>query len=163
MKPKLLFAFIILSYGLHLKAQNIEYQTTLQKSRPIFFMENKGQLEDENEQALPDIKYYGQQGGVNIYCKPGMLSFVFIRNETDQNISEATGTSTCFQDAHSKSLFRHGAGGFDATPSPSKITTARIDLVLIGSNQNALVIPSDQQKYYENFLTTEATAGQAGD
>ncbi len=51
------------------------------------FVENKGQL------GSSDIKYYGHQGGVYLYCKPGMLSFVFTKaesKETDQ-ISEATG------------------------------------------------------------------------
>ena len=165
MKPKLLFAFIIFSYIQHLPAQNMAYQTTLQKSRPFLFMENKGQLADENGQALPDIKYYGHQGGVNVYCKPGMVSFVFIKTETNQNISEATGMETnypLFQDNPSKRLSVLGAGEFDATPSPSKISTSRIDLVLIGSNKKPLVIPSDKQEYSENFYTNQGTSQNAG-
>src|SRR6185503_9040736 len=50
------------------------------------FTENKGQV------SSSDIKYYGHQGGVYLYCKPGMLSFVFTKAEkAPEKISEATG------------------------------------------------------------------------
>jgi len=49
------------------------------------FVENKGQL------TSSDIKYYGHQGGVYLYCKPGMLSFVLTKVEKEsEQISEAT-------------------------------------------------------------------------
>src|ERR1700679_1435449 len=56
------------------------------------FVENKGQLVDENGNDLPEIKYYGHQGGIYLYCKPGMISFIFTKTEkkTDEQISKAT-------------------------------------------------------------------------
>ena len=41
------------------------------------FVENKGQLADRN------IKFYGRQGSVNLYCRPGKVSFVFSKVEKD--------------------------------------------------------------------------------
>jgi gliding motility-associated-like protein len=112
------------------------------------FVENKGQLADQEGNILSDIKYYGHQGGVNLYCRPGIISFVFTKNETDNiQISESSGTIGF-------PLIK-GAGGFDAMkhkPSQSsKLTTQRTDLILLNSNPNAQIIAADKQEYYENF------------
>ena len=114
------------------------------------FVENKGQLPAPNPRqrgTAPNniVKYYGHQGGVYLYCKPGEISFVFtwVEKENGENISEATGT-----------LSPAGGGrgwGNGGIPKPSKISSNRVDLVLIGSNPNSEIIASDQQEYYENF------------
>jgi hypothetical protein len=111
------------------------------------FVENKGQIatpnpaKGENGYDLhPEIKYYGHQGGVYLYCKPGMLSFVFTKVEKEpEQISEATGKIIA-DPLNSKFNTQH-----------STFSSERADLVLIGSNQNAQIIASDQQEYYENF------------
>jgi len=112
-------------------------------------MENKGQLKDEKNNILNDISYYGRQGGVNVYCKPTMISFVFTKLETtkDSNSEKATG-----------SLSPAGGGrGWKnpkEAPHPSKITTARLDLLFLNANPKAQILPTDQQEYYENYYTT---------
>jgi len=104
------------------------------------FVENKGQLADDKGQLQPEIKYYGRQGGVSLYCKPGMLSFLFTKVEkAPENISEASGLPVASGHGHT------------VTQQPSTVSTSRTDLILIGSNPNAQVIASDQQEYYENF------------
>ena len=127
------------------------------------FVENKGQIATPNPTKgengydfHPEIKYYGHQGGVYLYCKPGMLSFVFTKTENaPEQISEATGTS------NGESTLSPAGGGFLAggkngtgwksTHKPFTISTSRTDLVLLNSNPNAEIIASDQQEYYENF------------
>src|ERR1039458_8787642 len=115
------------------------------------FVENKGQLTDEKGNQLSDIKYYSHDGGAHLYCRPGMISFVFTKVEYDnnQNISEATGIPE-----RDESPFTKGAGGFDPLKrkptQPTKITTSRIDLILLNSNPNAEIRGTDQQAYYEN-------------
>ena len=113
------------------------------------FVENKGQLVDDNGNSLSDIKYYGRQGGVNLYCKPGMISFVFTRVEKEpEQISEATSQPSGIP-------LPKGAGGFGREKNqPSRITTSRADLVLLNSNPSAQILASDQQEYYENYYTT---------
>jgi len=108
------------------------------------FVENKGQV------SASKIKFYGHQGGVYLYCKPGMISFVFTKSEGKKGgqISEAT------------NLPVSNVGVQDIEPlhwkqqQPSNITTSRVDLVLINSNPAAQILASDQQEYYENYYLT---------
>jgi len=126
------------------------------------FVENKGQLASFNK----DIKYYGHQGGVNVYCKPGMISFVFTKTEKKNNdqVSEATGMAAPYPlkgghspnaigRAKSTALVPTYSGG-DLGVKPDKITLARADLILLNSNPSAEIIASDRQEYYENYYTT---------
>jgi len=116
------------------------------------FVENRGQI------VSSDIKYYGHQGGVYLYCKPGMISFVFTKVEpknTDQ-ISEATSQpveTQCLGLYHASATGSlHGRDAFNASLQ-KQISTSRADLVLIGSNPSAQIIASDKQEYYENYYT----------
>ncbi len=113
------------------------------KTHQACFVENKGQL------AASDIKYYSHQGGANVYCQPGKISFVFMKPEANQDhISEATSLPSGFP-------LPKGAGGFGQEKvQPSNLTTNRADLVLLNSNPSAQILPSAQQEYYENYYTT---------
>ncbi len=147
----MLFLFLaVLFTTIKTQAQTAKNFATKQ---PFLFEENKGQLRNESGNVLSDIKYYGKDGGVYVYCKTGMLSFVFTKTENEPSqISEATGLPS-----GNYSPFSKGAGGFNPKhqiPQPSKISTSRMDLVLIGSNPNSKITPTDQQEYYENFYTT---------
>jgi len=103
------------------------------------FCENKGQLKDENNKPLNDISFYGNQGGVNIYCKPGMISFVFIKTEKNCSVSKPIKQTKFSHNIETKS---------------SKIYTERLELQLLNSNLNAEIIPTDLQPFYENYYTT---------
>ncbi len=108
------------------------------------FVENKGQL------TSSEIKYYGHQGGVYLYCRAGKISFVFTKTEKEsEQISEATGTT------NGESVLSPARGGRGwvkgEISKPSKITTNRADLILINANHSAEIIASDEQEYYENF------------
>ena len=107
------------------------------------FVENNGQL------TSSQIKYYGHQGGVYLYYKPGVISFVFTKVEKEsEQISEATSRPSGFS-------LEKGAGGFDPTKcQTSKSTTSCADLILLNSNPSAQILASDQQEYYENYYTT---------
>jgi len=155
-----IFAFIAFAWNIAHAAKPVTAKNFINHS-DWNFVENKGQLADENGNILKDIKYYGHQGGVNIYCKPGEISFVFTKNENTQNaISEATGMGM-------ESPFTKGAGGFGQLKheisQPSKTTISRTDLILLNSNPSAHILATDQQEYYENFYTTPNKSGQAGD
>ena len=136
------------------------------------FVENKGQIKSPESDptysggGLAGVKYYGRQGGVNIYCKPGMISFVFTKQEgkDDDAISEATGMPAPYPLKGGRSLSAIGRtkstalvptySGGDLGAGLGKIITNRADLVLLNSNPSAEIIASDQQEYYENFYTT---------
>ena len=106
------------------------------------FVENKGQLN------TPEIKYYGHQGGAHLYCKPGMISFVFTKMEKEPDqISEATGSG----------IVSPSGGGrgriFSESERGHKTTSSYADLILLNSNPIAKILASDQQEYYENYYT----------
>jgi hypothetical protein len=118
------------------------------------FVENKGQISDENGVKLTDIKYYGHQGNVYIYCRPDKISFVFTKIENEKQVSEATGESPSDRLAHRHALMMQaGEGG-------GKATYCRTDLVLQNSNQKAEITGTDQQEYYENYYS--ANTGENG-
>jgi len=155
MKTLRLFVLIALLCNSHsLKASNPTKVQQFINNKDWNFVENKGQLADQNRNLQSEIKYYGHQGGVYLYCKTGMLSFVFTKTDNiPDHISEATGIS------ESESMLSPAGGGRGwknpkETAKPSTISTSRTDLVLLNSNPNAEIIASDKQEYYENFYTT---------
>lgn len=119
--------------------------TQLLNHRDWNFIENKGQLADENGKFLSDIKFYGHSlcnggGSIDLYCKPGGLSFVFTKTRDNAGyVSEAT----------AKPVFLPGAGN----SIESKVTACRADMILVGANKDAQVIALDQKPYYENFYS----------
>ncbi len=142
---RFLFIYILswITFPFVIYARHIPTQTKLFADEDWNFVENRGQLKQNN-----DVKYYGHQGSVYLYCKPGLISFVFAKVEDDQNVSEATGQPTRFP-------FPNRAEGFDMRKHvPSKIITSRADLILLNSNLSAPIFASNQQKYYENYYTT---------
>jgi len=138
------FAFLIfiLFWSEIISAEAPSFQSRVNINHTSLFVENRGQLKDENGNLLPDIKYYSHDGGTHIYCRPGKLSFVFTKVENrDNQISEATGTSVRFP-------LPKGAGGFG---EKKIILTNRLDLILLNSNHFSQITATDQQEYYENF------------
>ena len=111
------------------------------------FGENKGQLNNT------DIKYYGIQGGVNIYCKPGKISFAFKKAENDEKVSEATGESIFTSSPKEKLSPAGGGKGWKNDISANNIQISYADLILIGSNPNSEITASDEQEYVENYYT----------
>jgi len=117
------------------------------------FVENKGQLDDNQ------IRYYGHQGNIYLYCKPEKISFVLYKEEKESDqISEATGQQVSnigVQNSEPlcwKQPFESQHSQLSTLRSP--ISATRTDLVLLNSNPNAHIIATDQQEYYENYYTT---------
>src|SRR6185437_5046413 len=166
MKPNKLFLLAISLFQLQIlfaKAPGPKV-TQFMNNKDWNFVENKGQLPPDPLKG-ENIKYYGHQGGVYLYCKPGMISFVFTKaeKENNDNISEATGQPTPYPLKGEHSLNAIGrAKSMALVPTYSggdlgvgrKISTSRTDLVLINSNPNAEIVASDKQEYYENYYTT---------
>ncbi len=145
---QLLIAFNSFASNPSNPSSSVQAKELMHQSKALLFEENKGQLIDANHKTISDVKYYGHSNGVYLYCKPGMISFVFTKPEskTSDQVSEATGSGTV-------SPFGGGRGR-NSLPQPSKISTSRMDLILINANPSVTITASDQQEYYENFYTT---------
>jgi len=110
-----------------------------QKNTDWSFVENNGQLK------AGDIKYYTHNKGVEVYCRPGKISFVFTVPDCDHSkICEATGRPAQIDQQGTEA----------ENPLVSGLISNRFDLVLFHSNQAASIEGSSQQLYYENFYTT---------
>jgi len=138
------------------------------------FVENKGQLAPslkgdgftptlkgvdglgplQGDKGLSEVKYYSHSGGAQIYCRPGKISFVFTKEESEnkENISEATGNPISDVGVQNfEPLHRKLPGNSKFNTHNSKFTINRLDLLLLNSNPNAQITAADQQAYYENF------------
>jgi gliding motility-associated-like protein len=116
------------------------------------FIENKGQLiapiyqkATKESDIAQVVKFYSHSGRVQIYCSPGMISFVINKDQEVSKISEATGLITGLS-----SLGNIERLGIE-TCTQKKNAAIQIDLELINANPNSIILPSDEQNYYENF------------
>ena len=148
MKTKLKIQFFTLAVLLHIAnttlAQSVKATPNLLNHKDWGFIENKGQLADENGKPLPDIKYYGRQGGVAVYCKSGMLSFVFTQRSA--KALEANNT--------------WGKPGQKGELKKDTITAARMELAFIGANLQAPLMAEGRQEATTNYFT--ANTGEKG-
>jgi len=118
------------------------------------FVENKGQLFDENHKVVKNVKYYSHEGNINLYCKSGMISFVFKKIENEARaVSEATATFSGFPLTKPDRMAGPGRGA-EGFGEKKICMTSRMDLLLINANPNAAIIATDQQPYYENYYNT---------
>jgi len=119
------------------------------------FVENKGQL------ASSDIKYYGRQGGVSLFCKIGMISFVFTKvDKGSELISKTTNQQSRLPLRKPVRICSSDEGRFCRQKNQSsEISTNHVNLILVGSNPKAQIIPSDSQDYYENYYTAKEPEG----
>jgi PKD repeat protein len=117
-------------------AQNQSAQPFELHPKEWAFVENKGQLADEKGRLLPDVLYYGHDGGVYVYCRPGKISFVFTKTEISQRSKKADFKSVL--------------------ADTSKVYATRADLVLSHANPNASIQAKDQQANFENFYNAHS-------
>lgn len=125
------------------KGQNKYTAQNLMANTQWSFEENKGQLADENGNVLKDIKYYGKDKGVSLYCGNGKLSFVFLKVEKQEEVSEATGLPALRQAQDDNVRL--------SLSKPETVTASRMDLVLINANPNAFYSAENQQEFYKNY------------
>jgi len=141
-----LIAAFLLFFGRALFAGNPQTAHQFINHKDWSFVENKGQLTDQDGKFISRVVYYSHEGGANIYCQPGKISFVFTKTENlPTQISEATGAVVGFP-------LPKGAGGFGE--KNIKTTTNRVDLILLHSNPATQITATDKQEYYENFYTS---------
>ncbi len=115
------------------------------------FVENKGQLADANGQSHADIKYYSHDGGPEIYCRPGMISFVF-KKFVDANGQDVDPIQ--MPQNPQNALERRRWMEDMVSNGKLKTVTSRTDMVLENADLSALITGQDQQAYYENYYTS---------
>lgn len=120
------------------KAENLPAQSLL-------FIENKGQITDQNGNLRPDIDAKLQTPGVTVFIGSGQVHYQWTKI-TELPQSEAPETTTDI------------IPGFERKPKqPKPIETSiyRMDMILEGANINAPLQWQDADNYYETYYTSQ--------
>lgn len=125
--------FISLVFGQQ-KVQN------LNRNQEWSFEENKGQLLTETGKPANDIKYYGKQGGVGIFCAKGKIYFNLQLPKKKQQFSEATGI-------------------IPKNNEDAEMQFITMEMEFSGANNDAEIIANDEQIFYKNYYLPHVQEG----
>ncbi|MCX6283351.1 MAG: T9SS type A sorting domain-containing protein [Bacteroidetes bacterium] len=107
----------------------------------LFFIENKGQIIDQNYEPNPAVKYLFNGPGMNIQLRQGGFSY---------DVYNITSTET----SGTLQKFLPEIPGEERKPVSTMISFHRIDINLVGSNQACNMTASDPSADYLNYYTT---------
>ena len=153
----LAFCFFSQFYNLHAQVK-VSNPKQLINDKDWNFVENIGQLaapdtlKDNAIDLHSDIKYYSHNSGPDIYCRPGMISFVFSKIINNADGTDADLFQQPLPQQNKLDLRRHWED--EITNKKIKTISSRADLVLLNANLNAQVTGVDEQAYYENYYTS---------
>jgi hypothetical protein len=102
----------------------------------LVFLENRGQVLDENGRARPDILFMAKAGGVKVFVDAQGLSYQF-----EKGVELAVDSSR----------IPKGMPDYLQPPVPMKIEVCRVGMRLVGSNPAPAVRMEEATPYYENF------------
>ncbi len=100
------------------------------------FIQNKGQVKDQNGKARPDVLYIFSEENFNLVLKSDGFSYELFRYDEEQSISEATGLPTVSNDYDMPEI---------------KVTVQRSDAFYIGGSSTVEVVAEGESLDYFNF------------
>ena len=142
---------LLLSLPFLSNAQNNESFIKPVRKNVFRFIENKGQIIDQNNQPNPSVLYLLNTPGMNVQFKRGGFSYdLYTMSNNDQSIlnDERNLNSLPYQ----ASSIQHPA--YAAQFPESDILYHRIDFNLIGFNPDYEIITSEPSADYMNYYTT---------
>ena len=126
-----------------------QMQTNRFASRALSFVENKGQVTDQQGNHRQDIDYVLRSKGLSIFIGKGSMSYQFYK--TDKKINPLS---------FKKHLFPTQECVEDTTPA--KYEMYRLDMSLEGADIHAKLVPDEQTGYHENYHTVALNSGTGG-
>lgn len=124
---------------------NISNIARLQKHADLVFIENKGQIVDQNNNNRNDIDFKLAGNGINVFIGKVQLHYQFIKRvESNKPIVASQ---------ENDNVKRGVSKPFDSY---------RMDVSLVGANENADVITEEPQEYYENYYLPQCWNNGAG-
>src|SRR4029078_4070418 len=108
------------------------------------FEENRGQLADPYGKLLPEVKYYGHDHGINLYCQNDRLSFVFTRVNHSQKKKQK-------EKEWEKNLPDNPDGYRDREPDSTTVDAARMEMQFVGANPNPQITTEEKIDFYTNY------------
>ena len=134
-------AVLLLSIPDDLSAKNALNNST----NKLYFLENKGQVTDQNGKPRTDIQFVLPSSGMTLFIGNGTLHYQFMK--LTQN-----GLAECLKNSNinSPEYFDEKLNKMAALSS-AEIQTYRMDVQLVGANPDAEMVVDEKQAYYENY------------
>jgi hypothetical protein len=138
----ILFVALILQNPIKVNAQTLKDSEYKQVKTPQGFIENKGQIIDQNNKPNPDVKYLLSMPGLNVQLKANSFSYdAYVVEHNEKKAKESTELP------------------IPILPEPEDITFRyhRIDIEFIGANASPQLIAEEAGSDYMNYYTTGTT------
>ena len=115
----------------------------------LYFVENKGQLHDQNGKARSDIAFYASTNNFSIFVGSGQVHYQL--KTAERPAKDCGGKFSC-----SKSANPQYRGAIIPTDLDDQYATSRVDVSLRNSDPNAKVIYSECKAYSEHYYLSGA-------
>jgi hypothetical protein len=129
--PICLILFLVSFSRLHAQSRN------LSSGGSLYFIENKGQVKDQDLAPRNDIQYVLHAAGITVFIGNGQLHYQFIQGAgTRGNILKVPADlpANMVPDLHAPFF-----------------NVCRMDVALLNTNQDVQVTATEEQQYYENY------------
>ncbi len=136
MKKYISFLFLVWVVAFNAKASNINKPVAAQYG----FIQNKGQIIDQNNQLIPHVLYLYNGNGLRVQLRKGGFSYEVIH-------TVKTPKTTIDKEPSGK--FASAADSFDISHE-----VHRVDINFKGGNKNAVLKPYEAASDYINYYTT---------
>lgn len=140
---------------IHSSGEDIKQTQNFHQQKSSLFLENKGQIIDQNHKQRKDIDFKLEANGMVMFVDNGELHYQWFKQ---QDVSSANIPLTPFQGGTPTSPLEGGRrrqGDVHATP----VEIYRLEVELIGANKNAELITEHQQDYTENYYLPQCPDG----
>ena len=109
------------------------------------FIENKGQIIDQNGKPNTSVLFIGSSANLNLQLKKNSFSYEVKSSRKYQNVNSVLKSTALIKHRKQESM------------DSVVLSTHRIDIELIGANVNPEIIAEDKSSNYLNYYTSETT------
>jgi len=121
-----------------------------QQTAPVLFLENKGQMIDDQGAQVPQVLFKATANGIDFYLTNRGLTYVFYKVDGEDHAPAAL-TEPSETDANNA-----------PEPPLPKIAKFRLDMELVGANLNAEVVKENATGFFANYYLAHCPQGITG-
>ncbi|BDS11570.1 DUF7948 domain-containing protein [Aureispira anguillae] len=115
------------------------------EEKPTFFEENKGQIQNHNNHAAPNVRYHYQKGALQLFMLPKGIAYQFSKVHYPKGYQQ-----------NSKNLTPTERKEQERLRDQIRLETYRMDMELVGANPNATIMTEGKSQDYINYYNKEA-------
>jgi hypothetical protein len=134
----------VLATALSVASFGKERTTNLNASPGLLFLENKGQIHDQNNKQRTDIQFSAASDGMSVFIGNGQIHYQFNKVNNPEALR---------QQGPAKA-------GETRKDAPLSVTSYRMDVSLIGADVNAAFVTEEKQDYVARYYQAGAGTGR---